>query len=87
MGFHGNPEVKRVSFDTMKHSQSLLLLQHIGRVILPDLSLFVAVKIPLSASPETHFLSSPLIDPVAIVCNAHTSFLERGLALLCRIGL
>lgn len=79
MRFHGNPEVKRVSTDTMNPSQSLLLSQHIGRVILPELSLFAAVKIPLAPSPGTHFLSSPLTDPVAIVCNARTCFLERGL--------
>lgn len=79
MCFHGNLEVKRVRFDTMNHNQSLLSSQHIGRVILPELSLFGAVKIPLAPSPGTHFLSSPLIDPVAIVSNAHACFLEQGL--------
>lgn len=46
-------KVKRVRFDTMNPSQSLLLSQHIGGVILPELSLFLALKIPLSGSPGT----------------------------------
>lgn len=86
MCFHGNPEVKRASFDAMNQHRSLLSSQHIGRVILPELSLFGEVKIPLTLSPGTHRLSSPLTDPTAIVCNTALDFL-RVLPLLSHIGL
>lgn len=62
----------------MNHNQSLLTSPHVGRVILLELSLFGAVKIPLAPSPGTHFLYSPLIDPVTIVCNTRTCYREPG---------
>lgn len=67
---HGNLEVKRLVSDTMTLGQSLLLSQHIGRAILPELSLFVAVKIPLAASPGTR-LSPP-----------HPSLTQRPLSVM-----
>lgn len=59
--------------------QSLLLAQHIGDeggwgAILPDLSLFVAVKIPLAASPRD-WLSPP-----------HPSLTRRPLSLMPALG-
>lgn len=67
---HGNLEVKRLVSDTMTLGQSLVLSQHIGRAILPELSLFVAVKIPLAASPGTR-LSPP-----------HPSLTQRPLSVM-----
>lgn len=86
MCFHGNLEVTKVSFDTMNHNQSLLSSQHIGRVILPELSLFGAVKIPLASSLGT-FSPHPSLTQWPLSVMPTLISLSKVLDLLCRIGL
>lgn len=84
---HGNLEVRKVSFDTMDLNRSLLLSQPIGRFILPELSLFDAVKslllglLGLTFSPHPSLTQWPLSVMPTLV------FLSGGLDLLCRIAL